>query len=105
MPSGISPRDLSEYRNFFRNFPDYSVKFSEHAQERLDERGFNPMLLALKNTLRAGKVLRVEFNIDRGNDEFRIAGRDLDGRPIVLVVALDKTRDGCISVITVIDPS
>jgi len=71
---------------------------------RRSERGFGLTLPDLRGALRRGEVLRVEHDSGTGSERFPVAGRDIDGNPMELVVALDGSMDGCIHVITVIDP-
>lgn len=104
MTSEIPPKALSKYNNFFREFPGYGVRLTRHADRRRSERGFRFTLPDLRGVLRRGRVLRVEFDSGTGTERFLVAGRDIDGNPMELVVVLDGTMDGCIHVITVIDP-
>ncbi len=104
MPQGVSPKSLSIYRNFFRDFPRYGIRLTRHADSRRNERGFGFTLPDLRGVLRRGRILRVELDSGTGAERFLVAGRDVDGRPMELVVALDRTMDGCVHVITVIDP-
>ncbi len=104
MPLEVSPKSLSLYRNFFRNFPEYDIRLTRHADSRRNERGFGFTLPVLRAVLRRGRIIRVEFDSGTGDERFVVAGRDVDGLRMELVVALDRTMDGCVHVITVIDP-
>ena len=78
--------DLSAFRNFFRDFPDYGVRLTAHARERMAQRRIR--LPQIRQVLRAGRVREVGRDIRTGQDKFRVAGRDADGRELEIVVAL-----------------
>ncbi len=86
------------FLEFVRNKPDFSVHITEHAKERMAERRIE--LPAIRYVLRHGKPVRVETDIRSGLEKHRITGRDPDGRLLEVVVNLEETDQGRVTVIT-----
>lgn len=101
MPRPLT-RDITNYRNFFSNFNNFDIELTDHAKQRMQQHGVT--LADLRRVLRRGTVLRVEPEIRTGDDKYRVAGTDVDNRPIEVVVVLETTGDGSVVVVTVIDP-
>lgn len=97
---GPTGRDLAAFRNFFRDFPDYGVRLTRHARERMAQRRIR--LPQIKQALETGWIREVERDIGTGQDKFRVAGRDADGRELEVVVALGPGRR--VTVVTAIQP-
>ena len=102
MASSVSPGDIADYRNFFRNFQNFGIELTDHAIERMRQHGVT--LADLRKVLR-GALRHVEPDIRTGDDKYRVAGTDVDNRPIQVVVVLETTGDGNVVVVTVIDPT
>ena len=91
----------SYYGNFFRAFPNYSIRLTRHARDRMNVR--NIQLPQIRAVLKTGALVHVESDIRTGMDKYRVAGRDSDGRRLEVVAGLDETGSGRITIITVID--
>ena len=102
MASGISPETIAHFRNFIRNFQNFDIELTKHARERMEEHTVT--LQDLRKVLQRGYLSRAEPNIRTGRDLYRVAGRDIDNRPLEVVVDLDTTGSGCVIVVTVIEP-
>ena len=50
-----------------------------------------------------GALVHVEPDIRTGQDKYRVAGRDADGRGLEVVAGLDETGPGRVVIITAID--
>ena len=87
---GPSDRDISSFRNFFRDFPDYNIRLTNHARQRMGQREIR--LPQIRRILGTGTVREVERDIRTGRDKYRVAGRDADGRDLQLVVTLGPGR-------------
>ena len=61
------------------------------------------LLQQIWDVLKRGAVRHVEPDIKTGLDKYRVVGRDADGRSVEIVVNLDETGDGFVTVVTVID--
>lgn len=97
-----SPDNARAYFNtFFRNFPNFSIRRTQHARERMRERGID--LLQVRTVLARGSVQMVEPDIRTGDDKYRVVGRDADGRTLEVVVNLDETGEGQVDLITVME--
>lgn len=83
---GPTDRDRSTFGRFFRDFPDYGVRFTNHAREQMAERGIEAA--QIERVLRTGSLAAVEPDIRTGQDRYRVEGRDRDGRDLTVVVAL-----------------
>ena len=105
MAPSVSPRDIAAYRNFFRNFQNFGIEITTHAKQRMQQHGVT--LTDLRRVFRPlpGTLLRVESDIRTGDDKYRVEGSDIDNRRFEVVVVLDATGDGCVVVVTVIDPN
>ena len=102
MPARTPPSKLRAYfRNFFREFPDFSIRLTHHARERMGERGI--YLPQIRSVLRSGTVVQVEQDFRTGEDKYRVAGRDADGRNLEVVAILQETEAGRVVIVTVID--
>lgn len=88
-------------KKFFREFPDFRIRLTQHARDRMREREI--LLPQIRAVLESGAVRHVEPDIKTGLDKYRVGGRDADGRSLEVVVNLDETGDGCVIVITVIE--
>lgn len=91
----------ANFRNFFREFPDFGVRLTHHARERMQERGIR--LPQIRSVLRNGTVVQVEQDIRTGEDKYRVAGRDTDKRNLEIVAVLEETESGRVVIVTVID--
>ena len=87
---GPTGRDRSGFREFFRTTPDYSVRLTRHARERMAQRRIR--LPQIRRVLKTGSVREVERDIRTGQDKYRVAGRDADGRDLEVVVVLGPGR-------------
>lgn len=96
-----SNRFRQNLKGFFRKFPDFSIRLTRHAQERMQERAIE--LPQIRMVLERGSVQQVEADIRTGSDKYRVIGRDADGRTLEIVVNLDETGEGRVIVITAID--
>lgn len=102
MAANRPPNSLTSYfRNFFREFPDFSIRLTQHARERMRERGIH--LPQIRSVLRSGTVDRVEQDIRTGDDKYTVAGRDADKRKLEIVAVLQETETGRVVIVTVID--
>ena len=63
----------------------------------------NIQLPQILTILRSGSLVRVESDIKSGLDQYRVSGRDADGRRLEIVVNLVESGTGRVDVITVID--
>ncbi len=95
---GPTNRDRSTFGNFFRDFPDYDVRLTRHARDRMAERRIR--LPQLERVLRTGSLTEVERDIRTGRDKYRVTGRDADGRDLHVVVTLGP--GGRVTVVTAI---
>ena len=95
---GPTARDRSAFGKFFRDFPDYDVRLTKHARDRMAERRIR--LPQIERVLRTGSLTEVERDIRTGRDKYRVAGRDADGRDLQVVVALGP--GGRVTVVTAI---
>lgn len=91
-------RDLATYSKFFRDSSDFNVYLTKHAQARMREREIG--LPQIRRVLKAGSLRRVERDLNTGQDKFRVAGSDADGRHLEAVVTLGPGRR--VTVITAI---
>ena len=91
----------ANFNTFLRDFPNFSIRRTQHARERMRERGID--LLQVRTVLARGSVQMVEPDIRTGNDKYRVAGRDADGRTLEVVVDLDETGEGQVALITVME--
>ena len=91
-------KDLSRYKGFVGAPEDFDFRFSRHSRERMRERQIS--LPQIHRVLKTGTLVQVEIDIRSGRRKFRIAGRDLDGRSLEIVVNLGPRRK--VKVITVI---
>lgn len=89
------------FRNFFREFPDFSIRLTHHVRERMQERSIH--LPQIRSVLRSGSVIQVEQDIRSGEDKCRVAGRDADGRNLEVVAILQETETGRVVIVTAID--
>lgn len=96
-----SNRFRKNLKGFFRKFPDFSIRPTRHAQERMQKWAIE--LPQIWMVLERGSVQQVEADIRTGSDKYRVMGRDADGRTLEIVVNLDETGEGRIIVVTVID--
>lgn len=94
-------RFTAYFRNFFSEFPDFSIRLTRHARERMQERGIQ--LPQIRSVLRSGTVVVVEQDIRTGEDNYRVTGRDTDGRNLEVVAILQETDTGRVVIVTVID--
>ena len=102
MRSSVSPESIAHFRNFIRNFQNFDIELTKHARERMEE--YAVTLQDLQKVLQRGYPSRAEPNIRTGRDLYRVAGHDIDNRPLEVVVDLDTTGSGCAIVVTVIEP-
>ena len=102
MGSHIPPEFIAHFRNFIRNFQNFDIVLTWHARGRMEE--YEVTLPDLRKVLRRGYLLRAEPSIQTGRDLYRVAGHDIDNRPLEVVVDLDTTGSGCAIVVTVIEP-
>ena len=91
------------FNSFFRKFPDFSIRLTRHARNRMQERDIR--LPQIRSVLKSGSVSQVEQDIRTGDDKYRVVGRDRDGRMLEVVVNLIETERGRVVVVTVIDSS
>lgn len=104
MAASVVPGNyLSQYRNFFRDFPSFNIRLTRHARVRMQERDIR--LPQIRTVLKTGSLVHVEPDIRSGLDKYRVAGRDSDGRRLEVVANLDQTGPGRVIVITAIDAS
>ncbi len=96
-------RFTTNFRNFFREFPDFGIRLTRHARERMQERDIH--LPQIRSVLRSGTVVQVEQDIRTGEDKYRVAGRDTDERNLEIVAVLEETESGRVVIVTVIDTS
>ena len=102
MAASAPPNRLRAYfKNFFREFPDFSIRLTQHARERMRERGIH--LPQVRSVLRSGAVVQVEQDIRTGEDKYRVAGSDADGGKLEVVAILQETETGRVVIVTVID--
>ncbi|MDE0716353.1 MAG: DUF4258 domain-containing protein [Rhodospirillaceae bacterium] len=102
MAASTPPNRFTAYfKEFFREFPDFSIQLTQHARERMRERGIN--LPQIQSVLRSGKVVQVEQDIRTGEDKYTVAGRDADERNLEIVAVLQETETGRVVIVTVID--
>lgn len=85
-----TPRDLAAFRNFFRRFPNYNISLTRHARQRMQQRGIT--LPHINRVLGAGALTDVAPDIKSGQDKYRVAGFDADGRFLEVVVTLGPGR-------------
>ena len=91
----------SYYRNFFRDFPNFTIRLTKHARTRMEERDIR--LPQIRTVLMSGSLLRVEPDIRTGLDKYRVSGHDADGRWLEIVANLDETGAGRVVIVTAID--
>ena len=91
----------SNLSTFFRDFPDFGIRITQHARERMRERGIG--LPHVRTVLKSGAVRQFELDIKTGLDKYRVVGRDADGRTLEVVVNLDETGKGHVVIITAIE--
>ncbi|MDE0391366.1 MAG: DUF4258 domain-containing protein [Rhodospirillales bacterium] len=104
MATSVVPvKYLSQYRNFFRDFPNFNIRLTRHARIRMKERDIR--LPQVRTILMTGSLVHVEPDIRTGLDKYRVAGSDADGRQLEVVASLDETGSGRVVVITAIDTS
>jgi len=94
---------VAYYQNFFRDFPNFTIRLSRHARVRMQERDIR--LPQIRTVLMTGSLVNVEPDIRTGLDKYRVAGRDADGRGLEVVANLDETGPGHVVIITAIDTS
>lgn len=99
--SGPTGKFRSYYNNFLRDHPNFSVKLTQHAQDRMEERDIR--LPEIQTVLMTGSLVHVEPDIRTGLDKYRVAGRDADGRGLEVVANLDESGPGRVVIITAID--
>ncbi len=58
-------------------------------------------LPAIRTVPQRGRLIHAEADIRTGLEKYRITGRDPDGRHLEVVVNLEETDQGCVTVITV----
>ena len=102
MKKGTPPdRFRADYRNFFRDFPNFSIELTKHARTRMEQRDIR--LPQIRTVLMTGSILPVEPDIRTGLDKYRVFGRDADGRSLEVVAILKEVKLGCVVIVTVID--
>ena len=107
MNNGVFPKGYSvaigiaTYRKFLREYPNFGIRLTKHARDRMKERGIR--LPQIRTVLTTGSILRVEPDIRSGLDKYRVAGPDADGRSLHVVANLDEGGSGRVVVVTVID--
>lgn len=94
-----TPQGLAKFAAFFRRFPDYSVRLTKHARDRMAQRRIQ--LPQIRRVLRTGSLREIEPDMRTGQDKYRVAGRDPDGRDLEVVVTLGPGPR--VTVITAID--
>lgn len=102
MPETPPPDYVARYKKFMRDFPDFNIRPTRHAYQRMAEHDVTST--HIRRVLRSGSLVRVEPDINTGLDKYRVAGRDADRRALEIVVNLVETGNGLVVVITVIDP-
>jgi len=93
-------RFTANFRNFFREFPNFRIRLTRHARERMQEHSIR--LPQIRSVLRSGTVVRVEQDIRTGEDKYRVAGCDTDERNLEIVAVLEETDSGRVIIVTVI---
>lgn len=83
---GPTNRDRSTFAGFFRDFPDYKIRLTNHAREQMAKRGIEAA--QIERVLRTGSLTAVEPDIRTGRDRYRVEGRDRDRRDLTVVIAL-----------------
>ena len=102
MVESTPPSKFSSYYNkFFRDFPNFTIRLTRHARNRMEEREIR--LPQIRAVLMTGSILRVEPDIRTGLDKYRVSGRDADGRGLEVVANLEETETGRVVIVTVID--
>lgn len=101
--SAVPNKYRSSYGNFFRDFPNFTIRLTRYARVRMQER--NIRLPQIRTVLMAGSLVHVEPDIRTGLDKYRVAGSDADGRRLEVVANLVETGPGRVIVITAIDTS
>ena len=96
-----SHKYISYYKKFFRDFPGFHIRLTNHARKRMRERDIQ--LPQIRAVLMAGSLTHVEPDIRTGLDKYRVTGRDADGRGMEVVANLDETGPGRVVIITAID--
>ena len=96
-----SEKYASYYKEFFRNLPDFHIRLTKHSRTRMWERDIQ--LPQIRSVLKTGVLVHVESDIRTGLDKYRVAGSDADGRRLEVVANLDKTGQGRVVIVTVID--
>ena len=91
----------ASYTNFFRDFPNFTIRLTRHARIRMQERDIR--LPQIRSVLMTGALVHVEPDIRTGLDKYRVAGRDADGRGLEVVANLDESGPGRVVIITAID--
>ena len=93
----------AHYRNFFRDFPNFSIVRTNHALDKMREHFVQ--LPQIRTVLKTGALVRVEPDIQTGLDKYRVSGHDADGRRLEVVANLHETGSGRVVIITIIEPS
>ena len=102
MAASVVPGNyLSQYRIFFRDFPNFNIRLTRHARIRMQERDIR--LPQIRTVLMTGSLVHVEPDIRTGLDKYRVAGSDADGRRLEVVASLEETGPGHVVIITAID--
>lgn len=96
-----SDKFRANYRIFFRDFPNFTIRLTRHARIRMHERDIR--LPQIRTVLVTGSLVHVELDIRTGLDKYRVTGRDADGRGLEVVANLDETGPGRVVIITAID--
>ena len=91
----------ANYRSFFRDFPNFNIKLTQHARNRMKERDIQ--LPQIRTVLMTGSVVQVESDIRTGLDKHRVSGRDADGRGLEVVANLNEGGPGRVVIVTAID--
>ena len=87
---GPTNRDRSTFDKFFREFPDYDVRYTKHARERMAEREISAA--QIDRVLQSGSLTEVDRDIRSGQEKYRVEGYDVDEQRIVVVVTLGPGR-------------
>ena len=90
----------AEFQQFIRKYPDFRIGLTRHARDRMKQHGVQ--LPQIRTVLERGSVLLVEADINTGLDKYRVVGRDSDGRNLGVVINLDETGQGRVTVVTTI---
>lgn len=82
---GPSDRDMSSFRNYFRDFPDYNIRLTNHARQRMEQREIR--LPQIRRILGTGTVREVERDIRTGRD-LQVVVTLGPGRRVTVVTAI-----------------